>query len=103
MPAVGLELIEARQKSFGAVAPPLSVTVCACHPRGFWCESRPITGWIVTTNALLVATSTQAKPTTGFDLINASGWRGIDALVVKASRACFFCFAFALDETTRRY
>ena len=34
--------------------------------------------------------------------MNASGWRGIDAFVVTASRAWFFCFAFALDETTLR-
>lgn len=35
IPAVGLASIEARQKSFGAVAPPLSVTLCACHALGF--------------------------------------------------------------------
>src|SRR5215210_6979389 len=102
MPAVGLELIEARQKSFGAVAPLLSVAVCACHPRGFWCESRPSTGWIVTTKALLVARSTHASPTTGFDLTNASGCRGIGAFVVTARRVPLLFFETALNETTLR-
>ena len=102
MPAVGAELIEARQKSFGAVAPPLRVTVCACHARGFWRESRPSTGWIVVTNALLVARSTQAKPTTGFDLMNAFAWRGMAAFVVTASLAALLFCETALNETTLR-
>ena len=47
MPAVGLELIPTRQKSFGAVAPPASVTVWACHPAGFW--------WLLAGFLLMVA------------------------------------------------
>src|SRR5436305_2042847 len=35
IPAVGVESIETRQKSFGGVAPPVTVAVCACHASGF--------------------------------------------------------------------
>jgi len=54
------------------------------------------------TRALLVARSTHAKPTTGFDPTKASGWRGIGAFVVTASRAAILFFETALNDTTLR-
>ena len=102
MPAFGLESIEARQNSFGAVAPVASVTVWACQPFGFCLESRPIAGWIVATKALLVPTSTQAKPTTGFERMKASGCRGMVAPVVTDSFARCPCCALAVNDTSAR-
>src|SRR6266540_5313674 len=102
IPAVGLESIETKQKSFGAVAPGPNVTVWACQPLGFWRESRPLAGWIVTTKPLLVSRSAQPKPTTRFERMKASGWRGIAAPVVTDSFVRFLCCAFALNEETAR-
>ena len=102
MPAVGDELIPARQKSFGAVAPPAVV-------RGMGVPGSRVLMRVTTDHRVDRDDEYLARlqvgprdPTTGLEPTNPSGWRGIVAFVVAESRTVARSWRYACHDATSR-